>query len=396
MFGFIADIPRRVRHLLSKFKKYFTKPQYRNFCRTMLGLIVAGKGEHDVKSINELFIDRKNQSSLNRFITQSKWDIEAVAREGRELLLREAEQDPAIEIKVIDDTVCRKYSPKTEMACYNYSSTMGTVLSHDYVSSLYVNNGVAVSDGLRLYGSEKKCREKGVEFKTRVQLACDLIRGHVSKAKRTICMWDSWYTCSDLVEECRARGYSWIGEIKGNRIVFHRGKRIHLWELFDLMRREGCFHDVEVGGELYQACKVEVIMPRIGGVSFVADVKVGTDDVHLLCTDMVGCSVGELLGHALERHRVEDYYRDAKALGLGEYRFRGSEAALIHAHLVSLACALLDVLRRRLLRYSVTGCLLSLEAAVEWVRRKAMHGFIHRLRGSDLSTRSLLRLIDTR
>jgi hypothetical protein len=396
VFGFIAGIPRRLRHILSKFKRHFTKPQYKNFCRTMLGLIVAGEGEHDVKSINELFIDRKDQSSLNRFITESKWDIQAVAREGRDLLLNEAEQDPAVEYEVIDDTVCRKYSPRTEMVCYNHSSTMGTVLSHDYVSSLHVNNGVAVSDGLRLYGSERRCREKGVEFRTRVQLACELIRDHFSRAKRTICLWDSWYTCLDLIEECRSRGYSWVGEIKGNRIAFHEGKRIRLDGLFDLMCREGGFHDVEVGGELFQACKVEVYVPKIGCVSIVADVRAGTDDVHLLCIDMVGCGVGELLGHALERCRVEGFYREAKSLGFGEYRFRGSEAALIHAHLVSLACALLDVLRRRLLRYSVTGGLLSLEATVEWVRRRVMHVFIHRLRESELSTRSLLRLIDTR
>jgi len=396
VFGFIASIPRRLRNIFSKFKKHLTKPQYKNFCRTMLGLIVAGEGEHDVKSINELFIDRKNQSSLNRFITESRWDIHAVVDEGRDLLLKEAEHDPEIEYELIDDTVCRKYSPRTEMVCYNHSSTMGTVLSHDYVSSLHVNNGVAVTDGLRLYGSEKKCREKEVPFRTRVQLACELIRDHVPRARQTICLWDSWFTCHDLIEECKARGYSWVGEIKGNRIAFYEDKRIHLRELLDLMCSEGCFHDVEVGGEIYQACKLDVYMPKIGDVSIVADVKTGTNDVHLLCTDLVGCGVGELLGHALERHRVEDFYKDAKSLGLGEYRFRGSEAALIYAHLVSLACALLDVLRRRLLRYSVTGCLLSLEGTVEWVRRKAMHGFIRRLRDSELSTRSLLRLIDTR
>jgi hypothetical protein len=49
---------------------------------------------------------------------------------------------------------------------------MGTVLSHDYVTSLYVNNDVAVSDGVKLYGDERKCKEKDVEFKTKVQLAC--------------------------------------------------------------------------------------------------------------------------------------------------------------------------------------------------------------------------------
>ena len=84
MFGFIADIPSRMKHIFSKFKKFFTKPQYENFCRAQLGLIAAGKREHDVKSINELFIDRKDQSSLNRFITQPKWNIQAVVKKGRD------------------------------------------------------------------------------------------------------------------------------------------------------------------------------------------------------------------------------------------------------------------------------------------------------------------------
>ena len=38
---------------------------------------------------------------------------------------------------------------------------------------------------------------------------------------------------------------------------------------------------------------------------------------------------------------IENSYKDAKQLGFGEYRFRKSEAALIHAHLVFLAYILL-------------------------------------------------------
>ena len=334
MFGFIAGVPRRIKNILSKFKKHFTKPQFQNFCRVELGLIAAGKKEHDLKSINQLFIDPKDQSSLNRFVTESNWNVEAVAKEGKNLLLSESELNTNIEYKVIDDTVCRKYSSQTEMACYNPSSTMGTVLSHDYVTSLYVNNGVCVSDGLNLYGSEKKCREKGVEFKTRVQLACELILDHVSWAKQTIDMWDSWFMCRDTVEACRRRGHNWIGEIKSNRIVFFEGKKYSLSELVDHLRSEGRFEDVVVDGEMFQACKADVFMPKIGYVSIVANVRAGTKDTHLLCTDLVGLGVEEIVGHALNRHRIEDSYKVAKALGLGEYRFRESEAALIHAHLV--------------------------------------------------------------
>jgi len=396
MFGFIAGIPRRLKHLLSRFRRCFTKPQYKNFCRTTLGLMVAGEGEHDVKSVNELFIDRKDQSSVNRFITEPRWNIDEVVREGKALLLSETGAlDAAVEYKIIDDTVCRKYSPRTEMVCYNHSSTMGTVLSHDYVTSLYVNNGLALPEGLKLYGNERKCREKDVEFKTKVRLACEMMDEHIPKAKRTVWLWDSWYTCHDTAARCEAHGYSWIGEIKSNRIVFCEGRKYRLSELIDKLRLEGRFSDVIVNGEAYQASKVGVFIPKLGCVSIVADVKACTRDVHLLCTDLTDCSLEEIVRHALQRHRVEEFYKEAKSLGFGEYRFRESEAALIHAHLVSLAYTLLDALRRRLLRYSIVKRLPSIGATVEWVRKRAIHLFIHRVRDAKLPIRSILRLIDT-
>jgi hypothetical protein len=395
MFGFIAGVPRRIKNLFSKFKKYFTKPQFQNFCRTELGFMVAGNGEHNVKSVNELFIDRKNQSSLNRFITDPKWNIKAVTNQAKTMLLSEAIIGSSFEYKIIDDTVCRKYSQNTEMVCYNHSSTMGTVLSHDYVTSLYVNNGLAVPDGIKLYGNEKKCIEKGVEFKTRLELACDIIDEHTPVAKKTIWLWDSWFTCQEMASECKTHGYNWIGEIKSNRIVFYEEKRYRIDEFFDKIRLEGGFFDVTVSGELYQVFKADVFMPKMGYFSIVMNVKAGTRDVHFLCTDLVGCSVEEILGHALERHRIEDFYKEAKALGFGEYRFRASEAALIHAYLVTLAYTLLDVLRRRLQRYSIVKCLPTIGAMVEWARKKAMHLFIHKVRELKLPIKSILRLVDT-
>jgi len=395
VFGFIAGIPRRVRNLLSRFRRFFTGPQYENFCRAMMGLIVTGEGEHDVKSINELFVESKDQSSMNRFFTESRWDVEQVVSEGRTLVLSENETSQLLEYKIIDDIVCRKYGPGAEMVCYNHSSTMGTVLSHDYVTSLYVSGDVSVPDGLKLYGSEKRCNEKRVEFKTKVQLACEMIDEHVPAAKRTIWLWDSWYTVYDIVTRCRAHGYDWIGEIKSNRVVFYRGTKYHLYELVEKLRSEGRFYDVVIDGEIYQACRVRVFTKRLGEVTIVANVKADTDDVHILCTDMKSSTTREIVKHALKRHLIEEFHKGAKHLGLGEYRFRESEAALIHAHLVSLAYTLLDVLRRRLLRYGIVQSPQSLEWTVEWVRKKAMHLFIHVIRGTTRPVRCLLRMIDT-
>ena len=115
----------------------------------------------------------------------------------------------------------------------------------------------------------------------------------------------------------------------------------------------------------------------------------------MLCTNLTGCSLEELVGHALVMCKINKFHKDAKFLGFGEYRFRTSEAALIHAHLVVLAYILLDILRRRLLRYHIVKCKLSIEETVEWVREKAVHFFIHKVKESKLSMRSILGLINT-
>lgn len=55
MFGFLSGIPSRLRHILSRFGRYFTRPRYENFCRVTLELMTAGEEEHDVKNVNEYF-----------------------------------------------------------------------------------------------------------------------------------------------------------------------------------------------------------------------------------------------------------------------------------------------------------------------------------------------------
>ena len=60
----------------------------------MTGLIIAGEGQNDVKNINELFIERKDQINLNRFITESKWDVQTLG--FGEYRFREIIQAPSL------------------------------------------------------------------------------------------------------------------------------------------------------------------------------------------------------------------------------------------------------------------------------------------------------------
>jgi hypothetical protein len=105
-------------------------------------------------------------------------------------------------------------------------------------------------------------------------------------------------------KKCESHGYGWMGEIKSNRIVFFEDKKFHLWELLDKLRCEGMLSDVIVDGAVYNACVLQVFVPKIGNACFVVNVKADTKDVHLLATNLAGYSLEMVVGHALVMCRI--------------------------------------------------------------------------------------------
>ena len=371
--------PERLDHLLGRFRNVFSKPQFENFRSVMFGLIMSGCKEHDVKSMRDAVGETKCQSSINRFFTSPSWNLDNVMKCAQEIIFSTVQHDDNLEFLIIDDTVCKKYGTQSEMVCYNHSTVLGTVLSHDYVTGFYLCGDVCLpSSSARLYGNPKKCNEKGVPFNTKIQLCNEIIGEHRPIARKTVILIDSWYTGNEVISNCRKRGYGWIGDLKPNRVIIYDGKRMNVSDLLNILRKRGQFKDTIIDGQIYQTVKVMVYIPSLKeNVSIVINAKADTKDVHVLCTDLQQEDVSTIFRYARKRVTIENSYKDAKQLGFGEYRFRKSEAALIHAHLVFLAYILLQILRYRLLSYRITKAVPSMEFVVMWVRKKTRQGFIH-------------------
>ena len=345
----------------------------------MFGLIMSGCKEHDVKSIRDTVGETKCQSSLNRFFTSPSWNLDDVMKCAQEIMFSTTGHDDNLEFLIIDDTVCKKYGAQSEMVCYNHSTVLGTVLSHDYVTGFYLCGDVCLpSSSARLYGNPKKCKEKGISFRTKIQLCTEIIDQHRPIARKTVILIDSWYTGNEVISNCRKRGYGWIGDLKPNRVIIYDGKRLNVSDLLNILRKEGQFTDMVIDGQIYQTVKVMAYIPSLKeNVSIVINAKADTKHVHVLCTNLQQEDISTIFRYARKRVTIENSYKDAKQLGFGEYRFRKSEAALIHAHLVFLAYILLQILRYRLLSYRITKAVPSMEFVIMWVRKKTRHGFIH-------------------
>ena len=369
--------PERLNHLLGRFRNVLSKPQFENFRSVMFGLIMSGCKEHDVKSMRDTVGETKCQSSINRFFTSPSWNLDNVMKCAQEIIFSTVRHDDNLEFLIIDDTVCKKYGMQSEMVCYNHSTVLGTVLSHDYVTGFYLCGDICLPSSARLYGNPKKCNEKGIPFRTKIQLCNEIIDEHRLIARKTVTLIDSWYTGNEVISKCRKQGYSWIGDLKPNRVILYEGERMNVSDLLNSLRRRGQFTDTIIDGQIYQTVKIMAYIPSLKeNVSIVINAKANTKDVHVLCTDLQE-DVSTIFRYARKRVMIENSYKDAKQLGLGEYRFRKSEAALIHAHLVFLAYILLQILRYRLLSYRITKAVPSMEFVITWVRKKTRQGFIH-------------------
>ena len=63
-------------------------------------------------------------------------------------------------------------------------------------------------------------------------------------------------------------------------------------------------------------------------INIIINVRAETKDIRILCTELEKEDTVTIIRYALKRMKIENFYRDTKQLGFGEYRFRKSEAAL--------------------------------------------------------------------
>jgi SRSO17 transposase len=126
--------------LLEQFRPCFSKPQYRNFSTYTLGL-VACEGKKNIDAINRSFMDSRDQSTLNRFLTASPWSIQRL--ESKRLTLARQSLPPtegSTGTLIIDDTINEKTGKHMEEAGYHYDGSQGkAVWGHDLVTAHYVN-----------------------------------------------------------------------------------------------------------------------------------------------------------------------------------------------------------------------------------------------------------------
>lgn len=116
------------------------------------------------------------------------------------------------------------------MADYHFSHSDGkSVWSHCVVTTHVVSEGYWFALDYRSYFRDSYCSENGLAFKSKNDLAIELINGYESPSDEQVyVLVDSWYTSKKLIDACSTNGYHLIGGLRTNRNIYPAGIGIKL------------------------------------------------------------------------------------------------------------------------------------------------------------------------
>ncbi len=282
----IVAYPQIVTASLKHFGPAFqTAAQRRHFCQYVTGLIAGDKGT--VQAINNLFLDRQDQSVLNKFVTQEPWDETKLNRFRVEWELARLHRRP-VSAKagrvIIDDTLAEHKKGAIEGLAYLKDHTVNRyVWAHNVVTAHYVNRQDQFPIDLRPYhqfrikyetktirqAAQQLASEPTLDgyhqhlvdllsyhqrqqaYQPKTKLAGQLVQTAVElNLPFSLVLWDSWFTRSPLIEQVEKLDKDWIGGCPKDRKVLYQNRWQPLADFIKGLAAED-YHPVKINNHLY-------------------------------------------------------------------------------------------------------------------------------------------------
>lgn len=339
----ITAYPSIVANNLKHFEEFFSKPQLDHFARYLTGLIVSDN--RTVQGINDNFVFRKDQSNLNRFLTEANWDEGKVERRRIELVKQNLKGMSAKKGALyLDDTLLHKRGGKIDgVGRYYDPANKRYTLGHNLVTSQLTIKNRQFPLGLRRY---QKYAEASEDFKTKIDLALELVEDAVAEGYPfCVVCFDQWYFSKGFTRRIEQLGKDWVTRCKANRKVVINNRRVSISEWLKGLPAEK-YRMSEIDGERYYCFQKVCLMSKQGWLKVIAYHKEKdlSDDLVILVSNRLDWDERKVIKIYQGRWSIETFYEDSKQnLGLEDYEMRKLRGITRHWYLVFLAYTLLQL-----------------------------------------------------
>ena len=379
----IVQFPDIVVNNLSHFASVFTtEEQKKHFCEYVTGLLVGDKAT--ITAINALFLNKNDQSSLNKFITQASWDEVALNRLRVDLELNRLYRRPINEEAgrlILDDTLAHHTRCSMDALAYLHDHSIGrNVWAHDVVTSYYVNRKDQFPINLRLYLQfnqkyERKLRESMAQawgerpslatnrqylatlisqhyrqqtYRSKTDLGAELVREAMDwDIPFSVVLFDSWFLRWPLVHAIQTVDKDWIGACPQDRLVLVKGEWMQI-QAFIKTIPATAYRPYRIGSHLFWVFTKVLPMKNLQRqrVRLVASYEDQVDLAKIpnfYATNRQEWEAKRILTTYLDRWPTETFHEDVKEnLGFEDYQLRRWRAIKRHWYLSFVAYSLLS------------------------------------------------------
>jgi len=269
--------------------------------------------------------------ALHHFIHDSPWNVEKVEHEQQREIAHHAGKAGETVRLVIDDTPIERGGPHIEGLGVHHSAK-GLVKGLCAVTAIVSVAGRIWNWAVRGYRPKRTCAKD--EFRSKVDLAVEILKGAVTLGSNVMVLMDSWYACKRILNRIATQGWRYVAAIKSNRRLYvdnrsttarHLAKGPRDYRTVRLSKRQ-------------KVCVARRVaeLPGVGLVAvFITKTK---GKVKFLVSNDLSLSPEEAVRLYAERFCIETFHRDVKQhLGFGELWMRSWRAVQRHWTLCSLA-----------------------------------------------------------
>jgi hypothetical protein len=378
----IVKYPQIVAENLSYFESVFQNSEQRkHFCEYVTGLIIGDKAT--IKAINALFLNKNDQSSLNKFVSQAEWP-ETQLNYGRvQLELKRLYRRPVSAEAgrlIIDDTLAHHTHCSMEGLAYLRDHSLGhNVWAHNVVTSYYVNRSDQFPVDLRLYLQfNRKYEDQRLQrtkakmdkeptlhntrqylaalvsyyyrqqlYRSKTVLGAELVQQAVDwDLPFKVVLFDSWFLRWPLVEAIEQHHKDWVGACPKDRLVLFQNRWLQLQEYIKTIPASA-YRPYKLGDHLYWTFSKVLPMKnlkrqRVRLVASYQDELKLEELPHFYATNRKDWEAKRILTTYLDRWPTETFNEDVKGnLGFEDYQLRHLRAIRRHWYLSFVAYSLL-------------------------------------------------------
>ena len=343
------EAPLFVLIFVGMFRQVLSKPQEKHFGMFLTQKMICSPKHQTIVHLLKLFLSAPSNNASNNFLNTSTNVWKQIKERRKEIIVSKFKSKKGG--LIIDDTLCYKTGKKMQGIFMNFCHLLGKrVLSHVVVTSVYKTPKVSIGFDFKVYVP----KEIAENFKTKYELALELIRDAYRRGLIMRVYFDSWFCQPALLRKLKTMNLEFFGTFRiGWMKVKSKGESKTLKKFVEDIINVNMFTYRRVKGRK-RTYKIRyyreiVFVKHIGKVNLVVSQKYNQkkktyNEPRVYVTNVLSLSALDVIRTYLNRWDIEVFHKTAKqSYGLEDYQVIEAQARDAYFELAFLSDMLLHL-----------------------------------------------------